>query len=323
MQPNNSPEEIYEAIKRSRRIALVSHRRPDGDTLGANLGFYHWLLTLREKREIVIFCVDTPSSLYMFLPGRSILQNDLAIWDKPFDLIATFDAGDLTITEVAGKINKQQEFGALLIDFDHHITNPRFGDLNYVLTEAASSTEVIYHFIIANAGRVTSAGATCLLAGLVTDTGFFSNPATQAKALAVARELVALGADYPLIQEKFLKDKNLFALQLWGVILERLTYQAEYELAWTYVTKDELALMPKDVDVTDGLSNFLNDTLNLPAILVVKEKPDGLSGSLRSSAKINVASLAKQLGGGGHTRAAGFFIEGARLVVDDDGCRVE
>ena len=83
-----------------------------------------------------------------------------------------------------------------------------------------------------------------------------------------------------------------------------------------------MALGPKDINVTDGLSNFLNDCLDAPVILVLKETAEGVAGSLRSTAAVDVAALAALWGGGGHRRAAGFFITGARLMVDEEGCRI-
>lgn len=319
---NNHPKDIYKIILAARRLLLVSHRKPDGDTLGANLGFYFFLKTLPGAREIFIFCADDPSALYRFIPGVSLIKTDRNIFNQPFDVIMTFDAGDLEVTNIADELEAQRQAGAVLLDFDHHATNVRFGDYNYVLTDAASSTEVIFRFITANGGSINPSSATCLLTGLVTDTGFFSNGATHAQALNVSKQLLSLGADYYLIQERLLKDKSMFIFQLWGQAFERLTYNENYNIAWTYLTKDEIAFGPKDINVTDGLSNFLNSMLNVPAILVLKETPDGVSGSLRSTEAVDVGALAQSLGGGGHTRAAGFFLPG-QLTISDDGCMIE
>ena len=73
-KPNNTPEEIHQVIDAASRILLISHRKPDGDTLGANLGLYHYIKNLLDK-EIVIFCVDTPASVYKFMPGIEMLSS--------------------------------------------------------------------------------------------------------------------------------------------------------------------------------------------------------------------------------------------------------
>lgn len=320
MKPNNDPKEIYNCLINARHILLISHRKPDGDTLGANLGLYHYIKNFPDK-EIVVFCVDQPGSIFAFMPGVGLVRSDKQLLSKIYDCICIFDAGDLLMTQIPDELIAQQRAGAIIIDFDHHITNTRFGNLNYVVTDAASSTEVVYRFITANGGVINPSGATCLLVGLVTDTGFFTNAATHSKALETARALVLAGADFPLIQERFLKDKNTIALQLWGEALSRLTYNKECGLAWTYVTREELTVDGQGDDLVDGLSNFLNTVLDVPIILVLKEKADGVSGSLRSMAGIDVSLLAAQFGGGGHKRAAGFFIPG-KLEITADGCRV-
>ena len=245
IRENNDPKDIYKTILAARRILLISHRKPDGDTLGANLGFYFFLKTLAGEREICIFCPDPPSALYNFLPGVTEVLNNRDIFLEQFDCILTFDAADLEVTNSINELALQRNQGAVLIDFDHHATNSRFGDLNYVLVDAASSTEVVYRFITLNNGVITAQGATCLMTGLVTDTGFFSNAATSASALAVAKQLLRLGADYFLIQERMLKDKTAFALKLWGEAFSRLTYNNDYSLAWTYIPKMNWRLVRK------------------------------------------------------------------------------
>ena len=318
---NNTPQEIHDVIDVASRILLISHRKPDGDTLGANLGLYHYIKNLPDK-EIVVFCVDTPASVFSFMPGIGIVSNNKQLLQRNFDCICIFDAGDLLMTMISDELLEQQKQGSVIIDFDHHVTNTRFGDFNFVLTDAASSTEVVYRFIRSNGGMINQASATCLLTGLVTDTGFFSNGATKSTSLELARVLVLAGADFPRIQERFLKDKNMFGLRLWGEALNRLSYNTELGIAWTYIRKEELASIPGGSETVEGLSNFLDTVLNVPVILVLKEKEDGVSGSLRSCAEIDVSALAMQFGGGGHKRAAGFFVEGAALEVDANGCHI-
>ncbi len=318
---NNTPQEIYKVLMAARRLLFVSHRKPDGDTLGANLGLYHYIKAWPDK-EITIFCADSPSQVYLFMPGIGLVQHDRQVLERAYDCICTFDAGDLEVTNITEAIVSQRANGAILIDFDHHATNARFGDLNYVMAEAASSTEAIYRFIVANGGVISPAMATCLMIGLVTDTGFFSNPATHASAFQTAKMLVLAGAEFSLIQERFLKDKNIMALRLWGEALNRLSYNSEFGVAWTYITKEETYQNGNSDEMTEGLSNFLNLILDVPVVLVLKEKQDGVKGSLRSTAAIDVAELAGQFGGGGHKRAAGFFIDDASLEVTDEGCRI-
>lgn len=320
-KPNNTPQEIHNVIEAANRVLLISHRKPDGDTLGANLGLYHYIKNFSDK-EIIIFCVDSPASLYSFMPSIGLAQNNKEWLRSSFDCICIFDAGDLLMTEIPDELLEQQKRGAQIINFDHHITNTRFGNMNFVLTDAASSTEVVYRFITSNGGAINPACATCLLTGLVTDTGFFSNGATRATSLALARTLVLAGADFSAIQGRFLKDKNMFGLRLWGQALDRLSYNSELGIAWTYIRKEELVNNPQGDDMTDGLSNFLDTVLDVPVILVLKEKADGIAGSLRSIADIDVSALAKQFGGGGHKRAAGFFIPGASLEIEDGICRI-
>ena len=300
---------IFEKLLASRRPILVSHRKPDGDTLGGMMAVYNWLRD--QGREAYAFCVDAPSSAYSYFPRiREVLTNPEAFHDEAIDLLCVFDAGDLQYAGidafVAGMAKRP-----FIANFDHHVTNTSFGDANLVVTDASSTAEVVHSFFIANDAEVTQAMATCLMTGLLTDTSNFSNPATTVRSLEIASELLLKGVSMRDITRRLMRNKPVAALKLWGLALERLRWNEGTKTATTALFRKDLEEHPVDDEHLEGLSNFLNHILKADVVLVLKETKDGkVKGSYRSANDVDVAELAKAYGGGGHKKAAGFTVAG-------------
>jgi len=300
---------IFEKLLASRRPILVSHRKPDGDTLGGMMAVYNWLRD--QGREAYAFCVDAPSSAYSYFPRiRDVQTNPETFQDEAIDMVCVFDAGDLQYAGIDAFVAAMPK-RPFVANFDHHVTNTSFGDANLVVTDASSTAEVVHSFFIANDVEVTQAMATCLMTGLLTDTSNFSNPATTVKSLEIASELLLKGVSMRDITRRLMRNKPVAALKLWGLALERLRWDEGKKTATTALFLKDLAEHPVDDEHLEGLSNFLNHILKADVVLVLKETHDGkVKGSYRSATDVDVAELAKAYGGGGHKKAAGFTVAG-------------
>ena len=232
--------------------------------------------------------------------------------DIPYDLLVTVDTGD---RHHLGKMHTEHAniFDRLtVINIDHHSSNSKFGDINYIISDAASTTEVIYPILEelqGNEDLVDADIATLLLAGLIADTGSFIHSNTSPSAFKLASKLLAKGARQQEIIKYFFKTKPLAMLKLWGATLNKLQFDPTYKLAWSSVTQDDLISCQAEPDHAEGIIDEL--LTNVPTTLIamlLKEKEKGLiSGSLRSTTdEVNVSDIAKIFNGGGHVRAAGF-----------------
>jgi phosphoesterase RecJ-like protein len=136
--------------------------------------------------------------------------------------------------------------------------------------------------------------------------------------LQVASHLLNIGARHQEINKNILRNKSLSLLKLWGRAFERLRYNSSYDLAFTVITSQDITECGAESESASGLSNFFNDLAGAKASLVLIEQPDGtIKGSLRTTRDdVDVAKLAKTLGGGGHQKAAGFSVSG-RLVYNE------
>lgn len=316
MRHHASAKIIFERLLSARKPLLVAHRKPDGDTLGAMLAVHNWLRD--AGRASVAFCVDEPARAYAYFDRVEEITTDPAAFsDAEIDMVCVFDAGDLKYAGIDEFVEGMGE-RPFIANFDHHVTNDLFGDENLVLVGASSTAEVVHDFFRINGAELTREMSVCLMTGLLTDTSNFSNPATTVGSLEAASDLILRGASVGDITRRLMKDKPLVALKVWGLALERLKWHPEKRLATTALFRKDFEEHDVDDEHLEGLSNFLNHLLTADVVLVLKEAGGGkVKGSYRSANDIDVAEMAKQYGGGGHKKAAGFAILGEIVEKDD------
>lgn len=309
----------HDALSGAKRVLAVSHKKPDGDTLGSTAAFLNYC----RGRGIAVtaFCLDQPPEQYSFLPDIERFTSDrLVFQDRAIDTLVVFDSGDLRYAGVADLVAGMPRRPRMVI-FDHHATNERYGDINVVDPAASSTAEVIYDFLLAGGVDLDAGMATCLLTGIFTDTDSFTNPATSEKALRTASHLIRCGANIQTISARLTHNKSLPSLRLWGQVFSRLKFDETLAVASTAVFAEDCRGVGDDQ--IEGVANFLNNFLDAKVVLVLKELPGGqVKGSFRTAEAIDVSVVAKALGGGGHRKAAGFTIPG-RIVETVSGWRVE
>jgi len=274
--------------------------------LGSALALAQFLT--KGKKEHKHFCLNQPAPYFKFLPEiENLIVDYNLIKLKEHDLIIALDCGDIKRTGLADDLLKIKA-STVLINIDHHLSNDYFGHYNLVVPQASSTSEILYNFFNFHNLIIDKYMATNLLAGILTDTMNFTNAATSTQSLKIASALLNQGARLNQIINNITQNKDLIALGLWGKLLSRLEYIAEYNFAYTIVTLRDLNENQIEPEAIDGLANFLSTLEAVDFILVLTEEKDNLiKGSLRTTGdKIDVSKLAQALGGGGHQKAAGF-----------------
>lgn len=303
-------KQIANAINNAQNIILVPHQNPDGDALGSVSSFSYYLSKLNKRHYI--YCVTPASSKLKTLPHLKDINTSLELWKTEPDLIIVFDSGDLKYAGVADTINNLSH-DYTIINIDHHNSNTNFGQHNLVMTKAAATAEVLYHFYKFNNIAIDKNMAASLLTGLITDTDNFTNGATNTISLKIASDLIHRGANFNFLKNWFIKDKSIGALKLWGTVLSRLNRQEEFDIVYTYITKNDFVDAEVNETESEGVANFLNNLGEGRASLILKElSPGKIKGSLRTTRDdTDVSTIAKSLGGGGHKKASGFVSEGS------------
>lgn len=311
----NISQDIYQVVEKAKDILIISHRRPDGDTLGCNLALNSYLRS--QNKKVTSFCVDPIPESMNFLPNSHRLTSDHRIFTKSYDIIFTVDCSTLELTQAEGLL-KVIKSDYKLINIDHHVSNPNFGDINLVLTSSSSTAEVVHRLLKDWDAKITDDMATNLAVGLLTDTGGLKNPATGYQSLSSISDLVEKGANAHNIIQNTINKTDINKLKLWGRAMERLTHVKKHNLVYTWLTQQDFEECETDDSASEGMANFLHILKDGEIIMVLKETKEGdIKGSLRTTSERDMTKLAGLFGGGGHKKASGFNLSGKLEYVNN------
>lgn len=291
-------------VDEAERILIVTHLSPDGDALGSLLGLGNALRVLGKTVDLALD--DGVPDFLEFLPGADTVKSKLTVGE--WDVMISVDASDEVRTGKVGEFGRSRS--KKVINLDHHGTNTLFGDVIMVNSLAVSASEVIFRWLEEMDFAFTSAVATPLLTGLVTDTLGFRTSNVTADTLAIAQTLMENGASLTEITERTLDTKSFLVVNLWKTAMATVELH-EGGVVAANVTQQALKKAGLHEMTDGGLVGFLIKVNEAMISVVFKELADNkIELSLRSKPGFDVGSVAFALGGGGHTQAAGATIEG-------------
>jgi len=234
-------KDIVATLHGARRIALVSHRDPDPDTIGSALALGLGLESLGKR--VSWHCADPVPEQQRFLHGSERFTQEPPPEDV--DLVVTVDFGSVDRAKFALPARPT------LVNIDHHASNDNFGTANLVDVTAAASAELVSRVIDALGIKWTPEMATAALVGIMTDTGSFQFPSTDARALDRAARLREAGADLQAITYNIFRNKRFEALKLWGFAFSRLVREQGGQLVWTEIRAGDIdAAEARDEDIS-------------------------------------------------------------------------
>lgn len=235
-----------------------------------------------------------------------------------FEVIFVLDSPDV---ERLGRLyddNAKLFYETPVINIDHHPTNDYFGKVNWVDLTATSTAEILVALLESlsrdNNNLLNEDVATCLLAGIIDDTGSFQNATTTPKALTVAAQLVAAGGRQQQIIDHLYRTKSLATLRLWGRILVNLREEKNHYFVWSAATLTDLeATGANESEISRVVDELMKTAPEIDFALLLSERQGNfVQGNLRAAKRnIDVAAIAKIFGGGGYEQAAAFRLTGA------------
>ena len=320
--PANDMTAVVEALRAHDRFVVTSHDNPDGDALGSLLAM-HLALESLGKNSVMVLGGPAP------LPGE---YGFLELQASGLLREAPPDAGERVLVAVdcaqEGRIVEPTlvEASPLVVNVDHHHDNTRFGDVNLVVADASSTAEVLADVFAELAVEPTPAIAEALYTAVVTDTGRFQYSNTTPKALRLAAELVESGADVSKVFVQVYESTPFPKLKLLARALERATELADGRIVISELKREDFVAAGADEPYSEGIIDHLRAVDGAELVALVRELPAAASaarkGSLRSHPDgVDVSAIARDFGGGGHKRAAGFSTdlemdEITRRIVD-------
>jgi bifunctional oligoribonuclease and PAP phosphatase NrnA len=296
---------IAEKIRAADRLLLTTHENPDGDALGSLLALHHILGRLGKDSVMFLSAKEFPLPVeYRFLPLEEVFHEPPAdIVDR---MVVFLDCGNIDRMPVEWL---RREDGQIL-NIDHHHDNTRFGDVNLVDTDASSTAEIVYELAKELGVEPTPQIAGALYVGLVTDTGRFMYENTHPGAHRMAAELIEAGVDVNDTYRRLYEHVPIEKLRLVARALDKLEQVEDCALAITYIAAEDYRETGASEVLTEGIIDYLRALEGASVAALVRDKPDGPGArkvSLRSvDGRIDVSRIAREKGGGGHERAAGF-----------------
>lgn len=290
--------QIRELMGKTKRILLLAHRNPDGDTLGSMLAlWYH----LAPNRQVTMVCSDPVPELYKFLPGwEQVLTICEALAQKEgYQLAIAVDASDLG--RLGPGVQELLARAQRVVSIDHHATGEPFGDPAWIDPGAAATGELIYDLLEES---ITPQIATALYTAIVTDCGSFRYANTTARTLAIGSKLVEAGADPNQIATIVFETRSLASLKLLKQALGTLQVDEDGKLGWMELTEKMFQASGAKQGEGEGFVNYVRMIAGVGIAILFHENGDKVRVSFRSQ-DLDVGKLAATFGGGGHMRAAG------------------
>jgi phosphoesterase RecJ-like protein len=305
MTNEDSISALLDLLHGCQTFVITSHTRPDGDAIGSSLGMYH-LLKSMGKQATVVF-VDPIPAIYASLPGVDCIVCDLPVPTVDAAIFLECGSLDRSSLDLAAFAAAPP---ALTLHIDHHRSGQHFADFNWIDPDAAAVGALVYDLAIASGIPISAAMADCLYTAVLTDTGSFTFASTTASTFGLAQHLLESGADANKIAQAVYFSNPPGKVRLLAVILAKM--QLVDNLAWSYLTLQELIDADAVVEDCEGVVNYLIGIAGIDAAVFLRElEPEAqFRLSLRSKGALDVSRVAEQFGGGGHRNASGCTIDG-------------
>lgn len=295
---------LMEAVQKANTIAIGGHVRPDGDCIGSCMGLYGYIKSSHPDKTVCVYLEEFPET-FSYLKAEDAFTRE-----EKYDLFVALDCGD---AERLGEAQEVMEASSYVVNVDHHITNTKYGDENYV-RDVSSTCEVLYSLM--EDEKISYEVACALYTGIIHDTGVFKHSNTSGKTMEIAGRLMEKGIPFGKIIDGSFYLKTYKQLQIMGRCLLESVRIMEGRCIFSVVRKNIMDFYDAKPSDLDGVIDQMRTTEGVEvAILLDEREPGEYKVSMRSNELVDVSSIAAYFGGGGHIRAAGCAIKGSAFDV--------
>ncbi len=291
-------DNILEEINNANSIVILTHENPDGDAVGSSLALYHALKAYGKNVEVII---PEYSRTFNFLPGTNEIKKEGTY--ENYDLAISLDCASM---DMLNGYVKYFENAKTRVVIDHHGTNSMYGDLNFVNPDSPACAQILVVVLNYFKMEITKEIGTCILAGIITDTGGFKYSGVTAETFEFVAWLLNKGVNVSSVYRKVLQVRTKGNFELNRIASNRLEFLEDGKIAFTYITRDDEESVNAETGDHEGIVDIGRDIEGVEVSIFIREtKTKGVKISLRSSEYVNVSDIALLFGGGGHPRAAG------------------
>ena len=286
-------------VCKAKRVALIAHVSPDGDTVGATLALRLAFLSLGKAVDVI--CDGEVSRSLSFLTGADAFLNP----DQTEGLYDAAVAVDVSDRRLLGKAESVFDQAAERFVIDHHATNPAYGDFNYICGDECACCVLAYDAIRAMGVEITKEMGECLMTGMSTDTGHFMYPYTTARSFEIAAKLRALGVDVSYITRLLYRTQSMESVNMTRIAYQKMRFELDGRVGVIELTLEDQQKADCVNKQTKGLVNKALEVEGVRMAILATEREDCVKLSLRAVEPDTVNDIARQFGGGGHAQAAG------------------
>jgi phosphoesterase RecJ-like protein len=311
-----SLEQAAELLENSRRVLVVTHQNPDGDAIGCLSAAYQLLEML--GKAVVAYSADPIPERFSFLSGMSKVVSDYP--REGFDLTLILDCSDER--PFPNGVPPRNYMGHVLV-LDHHKTIGAIADSIYCDPRAASAGVVLFRLMTSSLSgiEIDLPMAEALYCSLIADTGSFRYQNTNPEAMRMAASLLEAGVDTWRVASNLYEARPKCQVDLLAKVLATLRVHEKGRVAVLHATSEMFAETGCSAEHVDGFVNYGRGIEGVEVACLLREDGDRVRSSMRSRGIVDVSAVATELGGGGHTNAAGFSYAGT--IVDAEQALLE
>ncbi|WP_195987776.1 bifunctional oligoribonuclease/PAP phosphatase NrnA [Clostridium sp. D53t1_180928_C8] len=300
--------QIAKFILEGKKIGITYHVSPDGDAVGSVLALFNALKSL--NKDCYILSKDTLSDNLKFLKGSDEVTGEIIEPDDETDIVVVLDCGNLE--RVSANL---KQFTGTIVNIDHHLSNDKYGDINYIDSNAAATAEIVFELLnlmginFDEANSVIKDIGTCMYTSIVTDTGGYRHSNVTERTHKISAALKKIGVDNTFIYQSLFDNKDFSRIKLIGKALSNMQLILNGKVALLELDKAFTEDLGIDIGDTSDIISYGLQIKGVEVTLLLKEVEDGVKASLRAKSYVDVRKIAEVFDGGGHIRASGIKIK--------------
>ncbi|ASW42914.1 DHH family phosphoesterase [Clostridium isatidis] len=313
----NSLEEISKTLIKSKKIGITYHVSPDGDAVGSALALLNGLRLL--NKDAYLISKDLISENLQFLKGSSEATGKVLSPEDGTEIVVVLDCGNYD--RISADLNY---YKGEIINIDHHVSNDKYGNINYIDIKAAATAEVVFMLLeklgisFEEENDDVREIATCLYTSLVTDTGAFRHSNVTSRTHLIASKLKNVGVNNMNIYQNLFDNNSFEKMKLIGKALNNIKLLFNGKVALIKIPISYGKELGIEIGDTSDIISFALQIKGIELAILIKEIENGSKVSLRSKNNFDVRKIAENLGGGGHVKAAGITLKNINLEEAED-----
>lgn len=305
-----SLKKVVDCVKKHKNFLITSHTNLEGDALGSELAFFNLVRKLGKAATVIN--EDNLPYGYDFLPQKNkLIKYKDNLKGIEFDCFVALDCSDLSRTGEVYRLNSEKK---TILNIDHHISNRKFGNINWVEPHASSCSEMIYKLYNALRVPLDKDTAIFLYTGILADTGSFRYSNVSSFTHRAVSELLKFNLDVPRIYKSVYENIPFEDMKLLGKILPGMRRDVKGRIVWFQVKQNILRNKKLSFDLSEHILSFGRAVKDAEVVVLFKENlgvKNEIRVNLRSQGKMDVNMIAQLFGGGGHKTASGATVKGS------------